>query len=1164
MMLNRYIVLLGLLMSAKLMWSQSTHHTIQLITEISEVFHFPDTASAVPGSLVLIFFPGGDTVGSHQYTYTSHTLVLTDSLLHGKVFSLHYLPLPSILAEPYQHKAKSLIGFEFEAYDPAAVYVAPITGQRGTEFSNLEYSGSFVRGVSFGNNQNLVLNSSFNLQLSGMLSDDVEVMASITDNNIPVQPEGNTRQLQDFDKIFIQLSRGETKLLAGDYELTDPGAYFLRHYKKMQGLRLSHRFIWDDDRSLEINAGAALSRGRFTVNNIRGMEGNQGPYRLTGAEGEKFIIILAGTERVFVDEKLLTRGQQYDYVIDYNRGEITFTSRKFITAYSRIRIEFEYTEQAYLRSSAASGATYRSPDFTVYGHFFTEQDNRNTSGVQDLSPAQRQLLAQLGDSAADALVSGIDTLEGGFNPERIMYRLTDTMVNGVLYEQVLVYSTNEDDAHYVARFTDVGEGNGHYIRTSSLANGAVFAWVAPDSLTGMPSGRYEPLQRLIAPRRQRMIAGGGAWHPDQRTEVKLELALSDLDNNTFSSRDAADNTGYAVRSAWRRDLIHSVDTAGAQQWVLSWHGAYEYVHRHFNQVNPFRERDFARQWTLDDAFGNEFHWLRTGLSLGYLDVVNAQYQINSLTFGRSFRGLMHEWSASWQTDDIEANTHGAMMQADEDGAANSLFRPYLSLAGRIPGTLNTRLGVIAEREQITLTDSLTSDLLPASLYFDRMEVFMSQEMSAVSALRLSYIRRADYAPEGESFDRASMADEFQARWNLNTGPSYQFSFFGHFRDLKVSNADFAGTSSARHFLGRFEQQFNAWSGLLRGNTTYELGAGQEPRLDFNYIQVNPGEGIYIWIDRNGDGIKQTDEFEIGLYPDEADHIRVVIISDEFVTVRSMQWNQSLAVHPASVIRAGQGLRDVLRRFILQSLFQINRKVQPVEGVAIYNPFESNIPDTALVSVSSNQRHVLHFNRDHPRWGIELGYGQASSGMLLSTGLEKRSRYEPFMKIRAGFTRWHTLHLEMAVPRRSLIAEQGLNRNYDLEVFRIHPELSWLMSNVMRLNAGYSFEHLVNSPEYGGESAAKHDFSLQYQLSSVGRASVRTGFTFASVQYEGVQGTAVEFAMLEGLRSGNNFLWNIAFDRRIAGNIMLSLGYEGRKTGLSPLVHTGRAQVRATF
>ena len=97
----------------------------------------------------------------------------------------------------------------------------------------LKSSGVFSRSIGIGNNQNLVLNSTFNLQLNGDIGDDIQIRAAISDANIPIQPEGNTQQLNEFDRVFIELKKNKTKLLLGDYQQGNRESYFLKYFKKL-------------------------------------------------------------------------------------------------------------------------------------------------------------------------------------------------------------------------------------------------------------------------------------------------------------------------------------------------------------------------------------------------------------------------------------------------------------------------------------------------------------------------------------------------------------------------------------------------------------------------------------------------------------------------------------------------------------------------------------------------------------------------------------------------------------------------------------------------------------------------------------------------------------------------------------------------------------------
>jgi len=192
----------------------SNRHS-QIISPQAEP-QFLDSLTIIPHSISIKNHQTKNLLNPNNYDLQNNHLIWKDSMNNDTEYLISYRTFPYQFTATRQHLDTLKI-----AKDPKGDYIG--YAYRPTEDDqrinllgneNLDYSGSFARGIAFGNSQDLVLNSSFNLQMAGTIGDDVEIVAAISDENVPLQPEGNTQNLQDFDQLFIEISKDNHELRA--------------------------------------------------------------------------------------------------------------------------------------------------------------------------------------------------------------------------------------------------------------------------------------------------------------------------------------------------------------------------------------------------------------------------------------------------------------------------------------------------------------------------------------------------------------------------------------------------------------------------------------------------------------------------------------------------------------------------------------------------------------------------------------------------------------------------------------------------------------------------------------------------------------------------------------------------------------------------------------
>ncbi len=1136
--------------------------TISLTTPVTTI----DSATVIPETFTIHFAATGLKPDSSNYHLDNHTL-----FWHGDLpvaVRIRYRVLPFDLAQPLSRL--DTLQLQQQETGEEGVFYNPFEKEESLiDFKGLDYTGSFSRGISFGNNQDLVLNSRFNLQMAGQLGDGLEIAAAITDENIPLQAEGNTQQLREFDKIFVRLRKGATSLTAGDYELQRPKGYFMQYYKKLQGATLNTGTLLGEQTRLNASGSVAISRGQFTRNQIAQQEGNQGPYKLRGGQGERIIIVLAGTEKVWLDGALLTRGLEADYIVDYNLGEILFTHRRLITKDSRIIVEFEYADQSYIRTLMAANTAIEGKKFEAYFNFFNQQDSRNSTGDEPLTNEDKRLLSLAGDNLAAAFGSSIDTLEGT-GATRATYSFSDTLIRCGGRDTLIRRLRYDRNGKYIARFSFVGEGNGEYEPDpATVANERVFRWVGLDTANCEKQGSYAPVKQLTAPQRQQLLTAGGAYQLPGGW-IKAEAALSALDLNRFSTLDSDDDHGLALQSSMEKRWRLGKDSAA---WALRTNAAVEWLNQQFKPLNPYRDPDFLRDWNLTDVQGlsqlNPAEELLTRLeaALEKPGLGRLVYGFSGYDRKDQFQGIRQNGALALQAAGWLLDAKGSWLEATENGRKSRFRKPEVKISKTFKKLGGWTLAAEAAREKSERLLPLSDTLEATSFFFDRYKVQLASPAKDNFQFGTTFSARNDHAPSGLTFLPTTKARE----WNVNgqgqiQSGQHQFSTAGNltYRRLEIGPLNPAGQKPGETFLGRLDLNAALWKGLFRSTTTYEIGSGQEPKVDFTYIKVTPGAGTHVWLDSlyNNDGKIQVNEMEPAPFQDLADYVRVSLVTDDFIRTNNVGLNQSFQLEPKRRWNEAEGIRKLAANLSAISVIQINRKTRE-SNLNLWNPFDFGLPDSMLVSVTANTRHTLFWQRTHPKWGLQAGQGDNRSRIVQTTGFESRRLTDYFAQGRWNFSADWSATLQYKWGIKANDSEFFNTRDYTLRFTEFQPELTFLPSRTWRAIFRYTLRDDRNTLPGAVEKAIQRNLSLEATYRPEQSAySVR--FSYVKVDFTGQAGTPVGFAILNGLQPGRNLLWNLGVNRQLSANLQLSLSYEGRKTGEAQVVHVGRAQVTAVF
>ncbi len=1004
------------------------------------------------------------------------------------------------------------------------------TNKKATElklFDGLKTSGYINRGITSGNNQSTVANSSMDINIEGKLSDKVAIRANIFDTNIPLQENGYSQSITDFDRIFIELYSKDWRVKAGDISLKNESSYFLAFEKQVSGLEVAASI----NTNTKIAASGAIVRGQFSSYDFVGIEANQGPYKIFGPNNEPNFVIIAGSEKVFVNGSKITKGINEDYLIDYNIGEVRFNTTFPITNDMRIRVEFQFSNRNYTRFISYEKAEYKTNNVELSGYFYNENDVKNQPIQVNLTAAQKQILANAGNNTN--LMVGESAYPDVFDANRILYKKVQSGTN-----EYFEYSTNENDNLFTVTFSNVNNNEGDYILSETFANGNVFVYV------GANLGNYQPITQLIAPTKLQVAVLNSSYKPSKKTTILTEVAFSNNDQNLFSTIDNNQNKGIATKLAWKQTLLD-------KKWKLLSDVNYLFIHRNFNTIQRFQSVEFNRDWNLNNPTGNQ-QQIGIDLSLQKSEDTFLNYSFQQLQFSDNFKGEKHLITSNLQLKNTSFYTNSSFLSNNSEIQDNTFLRVKAGIEQRLlkswfGGFLNieSNNGVIKQTQEAILTNH----------QFKEYEGYIGLGDSTKVFAKVGFNYRDNDSIRTNTFTEINNRKTYYLDAKIIQTERTNLSLFANYRETE--NA-FSENQKALNSKIIYNQRF--LKNFITLGTSYETSSGNVAQQDFVYVEVEAGQGFYTWIDYNDNGIQEFDEFEVAEFQDQANFLRVPLPNLQFIATQSAKINQSITLN-ANQWSNKNGLKKVLSHFYNQFFLSSRNELERARNSFNLNPF--NMSEDQQISVNFTIKNSLYFNRGLQNFSATYTYAKAENKQQYSIGSQDTDTNYQQIDFQHKVGKFWLIDLQGKLSENKLETENFNNRNYEIDVIAFQPKISYVLNNDNRFSAFYHMKNKENTlAEF--EKLKQQKIGIEYFYTGKSTSQFNANFTTFFNDFSGNPNSPVGYQMLEGLQEGTNYTWTFLWNKKLNSFLNVNLNYKGRKSLNSKTIHTGTVNLKAVF
>jgi hypothetical protein len=794
----------------------------------------------------------------------------------------------------------------------------------------------------------------------------------------------------------------------------------------------------------------------------------------------------------------------------------------------RITAEYQYTDQVYTRFVTYNHVDFESEKLQISGYFYNESDLKNQPLSQDLSNEQKQLLANAGNNSN--LMEVPSAYIDAYDEDKILYQKIHA---GTL--EYFEYTTLNTPNLYNVTFTYVGEKLGDYAIKEVIATGTIYTYV------GEKLGNYNPVTQLNAPNKLQSFVVKTSYKPSHKTVLNMETALSNYDQNLFSSLDDATNKGLATKIGWEQLLIE-------KKWQLKSTVFFDYLNKNFTSIERIQPIEFNRDWNIENTVGTQ---KLVNSSLHFSSKKSrVVYTFENLEFSNAFSGNKHQLVGKIQHKNIKIQFNNSILNS-QDIAENSVFsRNYLTIKNQFK---KGWYGAFLNTENNKKTNNNTQTITPYSHKFQEYEAFFGLGDSTHVYSQVGVNFSATDSILNSKFKQVNTSKTYYLKSTFINSNTSKLNTYINYRTVNNLNFDNENTLNSKLY---YQQQL--FNQLLIFNTSYQTLSGKLPQQDYTYLKTEVGQGYYTWVDYNNNNIKEMNEFEVAQFQDQANYLRVILPTIKYLATHQNKFTQSLILNPQQW-SVQQGFQKFISKFYNQTAILIDNK-QLKQKKFNLNPF--NTSNNNIIGLQYNFTNSFYFNRGKKHYSTTYNY--TKSEHKNTTTIDDLYNFMKIHKLtfEHQLTNFWQFNFEVSTAKNSLTSLNYVNRNYQLKNETISPKISYYYNDDIFISVDYE---LKNNENTIGELEALTLQRIGFQSNYAKKDHVlKAEFNMYNNAFQGNSLSPVGYQMLQGLQPGNNYTWSFLYYKKLNAFLNLNIHYLGRKSDASKTIHTGSIQLKALF